>query len=349
MMKRRLFVTTLGIGLVSTHDLVRAQPRKPASIGWVGVWYSKSAGESLFDAFRRGLRELGYVEGQNLLINTRWLEGKASPRDEAVKVTAELVRSRVDVFVVQGPAVDGVKAEAGSLPVVFVYSGDPVEAKLVHSLARPSGNLTGLTLFGVELAGKQLELLKEAVPRVSRVGVLVNPLHIGEYPEFERSQSVAQRLGLTLQHSLVRTVTDVRAALEAMARDRVQALIVFPNLLTMGQRHAIAEFATRQRIPAISGWEDLAVDGNLMTYGPDLHESWRYVATYVDKILKGAKPSDLPVEQATRLKLVINLKAARALGLTIPPALLLRADQVIESSTRSRSPEPRGRVHRREW
>ena len=149
MVERRVFVVTLSIGLAATRGSVRAQARRSARIGWVGVWYSQSAGTSLFDAFRRGMRELGYVEGQNLTIDARWLEGKASPREEAAKETAELVRSKVDVLVVQGPAVDGVKAEAGSVPIVFVYSGDPVEATLVMSLARPGGNLTGMTVFGV--------------------------------------------------------------------------------------------------------------------------------------------------------------------------------------------------------
>jgi putative ABC transport system substrate-binding protein len=277
------------------------------------------------------MRELGYVEGQNLVIEAKWLEGTASPREEAAKATAELARSKMDVFVAQGAAIDGVKIAAGSTPVVFGYSGDPVEAKIVASLARPGGNLTGITVFAaIELAGKQLQWLKEAFPSISRVGVLVNPLHIGEYPEFQQAQSVAQRLNITLQQSIVRTVPEINAALETMVRERVQALMVFPNLLTMSQRHVIADFATKHRIPTISAWEDFAVDGNLMTYGPDLRESWRYAATYVDKILKGAKPADLPVEQPTRLLLVINLKAANALGVTIPASLLARADRLIE-------------------
>src|SRR5947207_2059581 len=314
MIERRAFVIGLGVGLITIPRTVRSQPRKSARIGWVGRWYSQPAASSLFDAFRQGMRELGYIEGQNLTIDARWLEGIASPHDEAAKATAELARSKVDVFVSQGPAVDGVKTEAGSVPVVFVYSGDPVEAKLVASLARPGGNLTGMTVFGVDLGGKQLELLREAIPRISRVGVLVNPLHIGEYPEFGRLQSVAQRLAINLQRATVRTIPEVNTALETMARERVQALMVFPNLVTMRQRHTIADFAARHRIPAISGWEDFAVDGNLMTYGPDLREAWRYVATYVDKILKGVKPADLPVEQPARLQLVVNLKAAKALG-----------------------------------
>jgi len=251
-------------------------------------------------------------------------------RDGAAKAAVELIRSKVDVLVVQGTAIDGVKDEAGSVPVVFGYSGDPVEAKLVTSLARPGGNFTGMTLMALEVAGKQLQLLKEVVANLSRVAVIVNPLHPGEDAEFQRSQIAAQRLGLTLRYFPVRSVADVDAALEAIARDRVQAILAFANLLIYRQRNAIAEFAATQRIPTISGWADFAVDGNLMTYGPDLEESWRFMATYVDKILKGTKPAELPVVQPTKFELVINLKTAKILGLTIPPSLLLRADKVIQ-------------------
>jgi len=331
MTERRGFIVAVGVALTALPRTLRAQPRRSARIGWVGSWYSQSVGALLFDSFRQGLRELGYVEGQNLTIEARWLEGTASPHEEAAKATAELGQSKVDVLVAQGTTIPGVKGAAGSTPVVFVYSGDPVEAKLVASLARPGGNLTGMTVFDVELGGKQLELLKDAIPRLSRVGVLANPLHVGEYPELQRSQSVAQRLGLRLQQALVQTIPEVNAALETMRRERVQALMVFPNLLTLSQRHVIADVAANHRMPTISGWEDFAVDGNfLMTYGPSLREAWRYVATHVDKILKGARPADLPVEQPTRLHLVINLKAAKALGVTIPASLLARADRILE-------------------
>jgi ABC transporter substrate binding protein len=232
MTERRGFIMATGVALTAMPRALRAQPRKSARIGWVGSWYSQSVGALLFDSFRQGMRELGYVEGQNLTIEARWLEGTVSPHEEAAKATAELLRSKVDILVAQGTTIPGVKGAAGSTPVVFVYSGDPVEAKLGASLARPGGNLTGMTVFDVELGGKQLELLKEAIPRLSRVGVLANPLHIGEYPELQRSQAVAQRLGLRLQQALVRTIPEVNPALETMGRERVQALMVFPNLLT---------------------------------------------------------------------------------------------------------------------
>jgi putative ABC transport system substrate-binding protein len=326
-MDRRTFVVVI-VGLIAAPASTRSQGRKPARIGWVGGWYSVSAANGLFEAFRRGMRELGYIEGQTVTIDARWMEGTAP--DEAARLSAELVRSKVDVLVAQGHAVLGAKTEAASVPIVFIYSGDPVGAKIVPNLGRPGGNLTGITLQAVDLAGKRIELLKEAAPRVSRLAAFVNPLHPGEDTEFQASQIAAQRLGLTLQQFPVRSVAEVNAALERMARDHIDGVVAFSSALIMSQRNGIAEFAVKYRIPTISSWEDFAVDGNLMTYGPDLEDSGRHVATYVDKILKGAKPADLPVEQPRKPQLAINLRTAKALGLTIPPSLLLRADRVVE-------------------
>jgi putative ABC transport system substrate-binding protein len=326
---RRAFLLTFNTGLIAARSVAaHAETRRPALIGWIGAWYSPTAAGSLFDAFRQGLRDLGYVEGQNFTIDARWMEGNTL--DEAARLTADLLRSKVDVLVAQGTAVPGVKAAAGSMPVVFGFSGDPVAAKLVASLARPGGNLTGMTLLAVELAGKRLELLKEAVPRASRIAALTNPLHAGEEEELRESQIAAQRFGLTLRPFPVRTVADVNVALDAMARDRIDAVIALSNLLIMRQRNVIAEFTVKHRIPSISGWEDFAVDGNLMSYGPNIQHAWRRAAVQVDKILKGAKPADLPVEQPTKFQLVINLRTAKALGLTIPPSLLVRADRIVE-------------------
>ena len=328
-MDRRTFIVVVSVGLIAAPGTTRSQMRTVARIGWVGGWYSPSAAASLLEAFRQGMRELGYVEGQNLTIDARWMEGNAP--EEAAKLTAELVRSRVDILVAQGQAVPGVKAEAGTVPVVFGFSGDPVTARLVTSLARPGANLTGFSLLAPELAGKRVELLKEAAPRISRLAVLTNPLHPGEDRELRETQVAALRLGLMLQQFPVRTVGEVNTALEAMTRDHVDGVIALSNLLIMRQRSAIAEFAAKYRTATISGWEDFAVDGNLMSYGPNLKHAWRQVAaTYVDKILKGAKPADLAVQQPTEFQLVINQRTARALGLNIPSSLLLRADRVIE-------------------
>jgi putative ABC transport system substrate-binding protein len=276
------------------------------------------------------MRELGYVEGENVTFDVRWLEGEGSVRDQAAAhAAAELIRSKTDLLVVQGPAVPGVMSESGSLPIVMVYSGDPVEAKLVASLARPGGNITGMYLLTLDLAGKQLALFKGAVPSLSRMAILVNPQHPGDDAEFRVSQDAAQRLGLTLQYADVRTDTEVSNTLEALGRDRIPAILAFPSLLIYSQRKTIAEFAAKQRVPTMSGWRDFAIDGNLMTYGPDIREAWRYVAIYVDKILKGSKPADLPIQEPTKLELVINLKTAEAIGLTIPPALIALADETI--------------------
>ena len=326
-MNRRTFVVALSAGLIAVPT--RSQVRTAVRVGWVGGWYSPSAATSLLDAFRQGMRELGYVEGQNLTIDGRWMEGNSV--DEAARLTAQLVQSRVDILVALGQAVPGVKAEAGSLPVVFGFSGDPVAAKLVTSLARPGGNLTGFTLLAPDLAGKRVELLKEAAPRVLRLAALTNPLHPGEEQELRETQIAASRLGLTLQSFPVRTVGEVNAALEDMKRDHIDGVIALSNLLIMRERSAIAEFAAKYRSPTISGWEDFAVDGNLMSYGPNIKHAWRNVAaTYVDRILKGTKPADLAVQQPTEFQLVINERTAKALGLSIAPSLLVRADRVVD-------------------
>lgn len=326
-MNRRTFVVALSAGLIAVPT--RSEVRTAVRVGWVGGWYSPSAATSLLDAFRQGMRERGYVEGQNLAIDGRWMEGNSV--DEAARLTAQLVRSRVDILVAQGQAVPGVKAEAGSLSVVFGFSGDPVAAKLVTSLARPGGNLTGFTLLAPDLAGKRVELLKEAAPRVLRLAALTNPLHPGEEQELRETQIAASRLGLTLQPFPVRTVGEVNAALEEMKRDHIDGVIALSNLLIMRERSAIAEFAAKYRIPTISGWEDFAVDGNLMSYGPNIKHAWRNVAaTYVEKILKGTRPADLAVQQPTEFQLVINQRTAKALGLSIAPSLLVRANRVVD-------------------
>ena len=327
-MDRRTFITSLVAGLVAVPESTRSQRRSSARVGWVGGWYTLSAANGLFEAFREGMRDLGYIEGQTVTIDARWMEGTAP--DEAAALAAALINSKVNVLVAQGHAVLGAMTVTGSVPIVFIYSGDPVGAKIVPSLGRPGGNLTGLTLQAVDLAPKRMELLKEAAPHVSRVAVFVNPLHPGEDVEFRASEVAARRLGLTLQQYSVRTVADVNAALDAMVRDHIDGIVAFSNSLIMSQRSAIAEFAAKHRIPTISSWEDFAVDGNLMTYGPNLPDSGRQVAMYVDKILKGAKPADLPVEQPKKPQLVINLKTAKTLGLTIPQSLLLRADEVLQ-------------------
>jgi len=323
-MKRSSLILSLALGLLAVPVSAEAQhAAKTARVGWVALSPGPTAAQ--LQVFRREMRERGWSEGQNLALDVRW-----GDRDRARDLVAELARLKVDVIVAQGPMVFGARAEAGRIPLVFLFSGDPVEAKLVASLARPGGNLTGLTLLSLELVGKRLELLKEVLPGLSRVAILANPEHPGERAELRESQTAAGRLGVTVQYVPVRTVGDFDNAFRAMERERAEAIVAFPDLLMMRQAETIAAFATKRRVPAVSGWADFAAAGNLMTYGPNLDESFRIIATYVDRILKGAAPADLPIEQPTKFELVINLKTAKALGLTIPPALLFRADHVIE-------------------
>jgi putative ABC transport system substrate-binding protein len=320
---RRRFLAGFGATVILPRT-VGAQPgRKVARVGWVGGGADRLS--VYLEAFREGLRQLGWVEGQNLLIEVR-----TGTRDQARDLAAELVQAKVDVLVTQGPMLHGARAAAGSTPIVFGFSGDPVEAKLVASLARPGGTVTGMTFLGIELAGKRVAILKEAAPSVVRLAILASPHHAGEKAELTVSQDVARRLGLTIQYLPVPTADDFGPAFEAITRERAEAIMAFPDALIMSQARAIADHAIRRRIPSVSGWDEFAAAGNVMSYGPHLRESWRQIAGYVDKILRGAKPADLPIELPSKLQLVINAKTARAIGLTIPPSVLLRADRIIE-------------------
>jgi ABC-type uncharacterized transport system substrate-binding protein len=322
-MDRRRFLLTSLAGALAAPLVAGAQPGRSAKIGWIAL--SPGPTPTQFETFRRGMRERGWIEGQNLAIDVRW-----GDRDRARDLAVELVRLKVEVIVTQGPMVFGAKAATQSIPVVFGFSGDPVEAKLVTSVPRPGGNVTGVSFLALELVGKRLELLREVLPRLSRVAILANPEHPGEPAELRQSQRAAERLGLNVQYVQVRKADDFEAAFNRIERDGAEAIVAFPDVLIMSQAKAIAEFATKRRIPAVSGWGSFAAAGNLITYGPNLDESYRSIAAYVDKILRGAKPADLPVEQPTKFELVINVKTAKALGLTIPPSLLARADQIIE-------------------
>ena len=298
------------------------QPAKPARIGFLsiaatpGLWY---------EGFRHGLRELGYVERQNIAI-----EYRSAERSGLAQLAADLVQLKVDVLVAQGAAVHAAKSSTRDVPVVFGFSGDPVEAGLVTSLARPGGNMTGMTLLAFELVGKRLELLKKAVPWTSHVAVVAHPGHPGEQRELKETQVAAQALKIRLRYLPVTNSTELNNAFDAIAKEHVNAILAFPDALTMANRTRIAEFAVKRRLPTVFGWKDYVEAGGLMSYGPNLDDSMKRVAVYVDKILKGAKPGDLPVEQPTKFELVINLKTAKALGLTIPPSVLVQADQVIQ-------------------
>jgi len=221
------------------------------------------------------------------------------------------------------------QASTEAIPIVFGFSGDPVEARFIDSLARPGRNMTGISFLALEMVGKRLELLKEATPKISRVAVMAFPGHPGEQREWNEIQAAVQALGVTLSRLEVRNSADFERAFDAITKEHVDAIHAFPDGVTLAHRARIAEFALARRLPSVFGWKEYAEAGGLMSYGPNLDASWRRIAVFVDKLLKGAKPANLPVEQPSQVELVINLKTARTLGLTIPPSLLL-ADRVLQ-------------------
>ena len=276
------------------------------------------------------MRDLGYVEGKNVVIDTWWGEGSAERLDQ---MAGDLVRSGPDVIVTgNGLAVEPLMRAGVKIPIVFVISADPVVAKIVDSFAHPGSNLTGISLLSLDLMPKRIEFLKEAMPAIKRIAILGNPQHAGVQLELDAAKRAATRLGLVTRYFPVHSETEVEHALADIARGHDQAILVFADGFTLSFADRIAQFSLAQRIPAVSGWKAFAERGNFMSYGPVIGDTYRRLATYVDKIHMGARPGDLPVELPTKVELVINLKVATALGLTIPQSLLLRADEVIQGS-----------------
>jgi len=282
-----------------------------------------------WEAFTQGLRDHGWIENQNVVFEFRYSEGRA---ERYPRLAAELVGLRPDVLVTsQGePGLRALKDATTTIPIVMWVAADPVGAGLVASLARPGGNVTGMSIQAPAAGGKRLELLKQAVPKAARVAVLWNAADPGKAAEFGDTQAAASALKVSLQSVEVRGPDDFDRAFSTIARSRPDALITFSEPLTLAHQRRIVEFAAERRLPMISEIREFAETGGLMTYGASLSDLFRRAAGHVDKILRGAKPADLPVEQPTKFELVINLKTAKVLGLTIPPSLLLRADQVIE-------------------
>jgi len=278
--------------------------------------------------FRQGLRELGYVEGQNIIIECR---GAAGATDRLPGFAAELVRLKMGVLVAQGtPSALAAKQATKTIPIVMVYVGDPVGSGLVTSLARPGGNVTGLSVLTPDMVPKALEILKEAAPSVSRVAVWIDPTQPGQTLPDKQLDAAAKILDVRPERVDVRSAANLDAAFAAALRQRAEALFVYPLPIAFLDFQRIAQFAIKYRLPTIAIIPQRAREGILMSYGPNQAEQYRRVGTYIDKILKGAKPADLPVEQPTKFDLVINLKTAKALGLTIPQSLLQRADEVIQ-------------------
>ena len=323
--KRREFLLALGGAVIAWPFVTHAERRgKPARIGYLSA---SSPPDSNFESFLAGMRALGYGEGRDFVIEVRYA-GRDYTRFPAL--LEELLRARIDVIVAAGPAFRTAALTTISVPVVFGFSGDPVDAGLVASLARPGGNVTGASFLSLDLSVKRIDLLKEAMPSMTRVAVLANSTHPGEVSELKATRDAADKLGLAIEHFEVESDDSFEPVFAAIAQSKCDGLLVFPDALKNFNRAKIAAFALRHRLPSIYGWKMYVEAGGLMSYGPIQHDAFVRLAVYVDKILKGAKPADLPVEQPTKLEMAVNLKTAKALGLEIPPGLILRADELIE-------------------
>jgi putative tryptophan/tyrosine transport system substrate-binding protein len=321
--RRREFITLLGGAAVAWPLAAWAQQRTMPVIGFLGLAPEFSGVEAL----RGGLRELGYIEGTHIVIEWRWAEKV----DQLPELAAELVRMNVNVIVAPSSTfVEAARQATASIPIVFAVHADPVGLGHVASLARPSGNVTGLSMLLTELAAKGLEMMKEAVPHATRIGVLWNPTTPSHLRALKAIEDAAEKLSVELHMVAARTLEDFDGAFSTMAQEAIGAFLVVASPLIVAQRVPLAQLALKHRLPGMFPFKENVEAGGLMSYGADRDDLYRRAATYVDKILKGVKPADLPVEQASKYQLVINLKTAKALRLEIPPMLLARADEVIE-------------------
>src|SRR5437899_4170243 len=321
-------IVAIAVSFAMCGAVVEAQqPTKVPRIGYLSV-ASLSGMADRIEAFRQGLRELGYVEGKNIVIEWRSAEGKPDRRSE---LAADLVRLKVDLIVTAGPTVTRVVKEATStIPIVMAQDTDPVGSGFVASLARPGGNITGLATLAPELTGKQLELMKEIVPRLSRVAVLGTSTRSGNAQSLKETELAAGALGVKPQYLDILTPKDIETAFQAASKGRADAVLVLTSPFATSQRTKFIDLAAKNRLPAVYDRAEFVEDGGLMTYSVSSTDLFRRAATYVDKILKGAKPADLPVEQPKKFEFIINLKAAKQIGLTIPPNVLAQADRVIK-------------------
>jgi len=323
---RRLVVST-GVGIGLLFSAVAAYTQPAAKVHRIAI-LGNQENSPAWEAFRQGMRDLGYVDGRNLSIESRWSEGKT---DRLPAMAIELVRLKPNVIVASGTqAIQAAKQATTTIPIVMAVSAYPDKLGLVESLARPGGNITGSTTFGPDLNGKLLELLKELAPNVSRVALLWDPVSPIEQIIYRQLREAAPAAGVEILPVEVRSPADLPTAFAAVESNGAQALVALVNPINYRGRQLIADFALRNRIPSVQAASVFVEAGGLMSYAPNWDDLFRSAATYVDKILKGAKPAELPVEQPAKFDLVVNLKTAKAIGLTIPPSILLRADRVIE-------------------
>ena len=321
----RALVALIALASFAAATATEAQP--PAKRPRVGVLLLGTPDtDPVLPSFRAGLRELGYVEGKDVVLEYRFAEGKP---DRLPDLARDLVNAKPDmVFAFGGDVAPFARAATSTIPIVMVVSVDPVQAGLVASLARPGGNITGVTFVSSDLAAKRLQLLKEMSPAVARIGVLWNPDHVD--PEYRETQAAGRTLGVEVHSLEVRQPADFERAFRTAATARVEAIVVVSSRLMSINRLLIAELAARQRVPLVTGWGAWAQLGALFSYGPDLDVIVRDSATYVDKVLKGARPAEIPVQQPTKFDLIVNVKTAKTYGVTIPAGILARADKIIE-------------------
>lgn len=325
-MDRRAFLMSAAAVAALPRFSAAQAPAKALKIGYLSAQQQASFAPYA-TAFRQGFGELGYVEGQNLVVEYRFGEDRL---DRVPALAAELVSARVDLIIAQGAAVSQAAKLSLPVPLVYVFSGDPVSAGFADSLSRPRGNMTGVTMMAAELNSKRLEILRDIAPNLRRVAIIANPEHHGVHLERAACEATGQRLGIDIRYYPTATREGLDAALAAIKADPAGAISIFSDAFAVQNRQAILGFANEQRIPAVAGWAIFARSGAVCSYGPLQSEQYRLLARYVDRIAKGAKPFELPIQQPTKFETVINMKAARSLGLTIPPALLASADELIE-------------------
>ena len=327
MHRRRFLLTSLSGALAA--PLAAGAQQAGRQIGFLSPSsLSDPRTRAFVEAFRQRLRELGWAEGQNLTIQYRWAEERTERLNDLAR---DLARLKVEVVVAAtSPAVQAAKSATVTIPIVMTNAGDAVASGFVAGIARPEANITGLSMMGGELIGKQLEFLKEIVPSLSRVGLLWNPTNSSNPPQLRDAQEAVRTLGIRLHPLETRSPGEIESAFAALIKEHVGAVIVVLDSMLAANRTRIAELAVKSRLPTVYGLTDHVRAGGLMAYGPDVADMYRRAAAYVDKVLRGSRVTDLPIEQPTRFELVINLKTAKALGLTIPPSLLVRADQVIQ-------------------
>ena len=325
-MDRSAFLTLAASMVALPQNVIAQSNTRIIKIGWLTAQQEASLTPYLV-AMRQGFSELGYVEGQNLVIDYRFANDQL---EQVSELAAALVKSGVELMVVQGAAVSEIAKQSLPVPIVYIFSGDPTAAGFADSLSRPRGNMTGVTLMAAELNSKRLEILRDIVPGLRRVAIIANPEHHGVNLERANSEETGQRLGIEIRYYPTPSLAQLGAALAAIKDDPVQAISIFSDGFAVQNRKVIFDYAADQRIPVIAAWSVFARSGAICSYGPLQSEQYRRLAGYVDRIAKGAKPSELPIQQPSKFETVVNLRTAKALGLSIPPALLASADEIIE-------------------